>query len=111
MLVPKLKEGSSLAIASDNSARPVLSNCSLLITSIGAGLSATVRSWPRKPVEITVTVPSLASSAKAGAAASSSELVNSDRWNFFSGAGREISGISREIHVGGTSSARHGVGL
>ena len=52
-LVPKLNDGSRRPSASLNSARPVCSNCSPLITSIGAGLSATVRCSPRTPVVTT----------------------------------------------------------
>ncbi|MNH36405.1 hypothetical protein D3C79_971920 [compost metagenome] len=69
MLVPKLNEGSSLEIASDSSARPVRNSCSLLITSMGAGLSATVRWLPRRPVEITVTVSRRGSSVVGAALA------------------------------------------
>jgi hypothetical protein len=49
------------------------------------------------PVEITVTVPSWASSlvvsAKEGALASSKELVKSDRWNLLRGSGAVMSGM------------------
>lgn len=71
MLVPKLNDGSSLAMASDNSARPARSSCSLLITSIGVGLSTTVRWLARAPVllEVTVIVSRRGSAGKGAALA------------------------------------------
>ncbi|MNG33975.1 hypothetical protein D3C84_1203490 [compost metagenome] len=72
LIAGRLNDGSSRASSSFSPTLPLACNCSALITSMGEGLSVTVRGWPpRLPVTTTVFRVLSDSSAWAGMLAAS----------------------------------------